>query len=137
MAEISKLKEKAWKQFSRFIRLRDRLEDPETGFVTDFVKCCTCGVVKPWKEMQAGHFIPGRTNSILFDEKCCHAQCGACNVYKNGNLIEYWPFMIKKYGMREINRQKKARVKSRKFTEEELVELCGHYKKLADELEKL
>lgn len=136
MAKISKLKEQAWNEFSRFIRLRDRLEDPDTGCITDYAACCTCGKTAHWKELQAGHFVPGRMNSILFDEQGCHAQCRACNLFKNGNLIEYWPFMEKKYGKRVINRIKKASKQTRKFTKEELVEIRDRYKKLADQLER-
>lgn len=65
-------KKKAWDAFSRYIRTRDCLKstgDRNRG------ACVTCGRVFDFKKLQAGHFIPGRVNSILFDEQCVHAQC--------------------------------------------------------------
>ena len=76
-------KKETWKLFSLYIRLKYA---DDNGYVS----CCTCGIKKHYKEMQAGHFIAGRNNSILFEEKCVHPQCGRCNVYKHGNTVEYF-----------------------------------------------
>ena len=59
-------KETAWKWFAKFIKLRDAIET--TGDIY-YVKCVTCGDVKPIDEIDAGHAIPGRMNSILFVEE--------------------------------------------------------------------
>ena len=58
-SSISKLKKKLWTLFSKYIRLRD-------SDYRGICSCCTCGIKKHYKEMQAGHFLPGRRNSILF-----------------------------------------------------------------------
>lgn len=84
-------KDKAWKACSRYVRLRDADED---GNCT----CVTCGKVMPWQKAQAGHFVPGRFNAILFDTRGIHAQCYGCNVRKCGNLIFYWPWMEEHMG---------------------------------------
>lgn len=99
------------------------------------VKCCTCPDVKHWKEMQAGHFIPGRCNSILFDERGCHAQCRRCN-YNEGNGPEYTPFMIERYGQDVVDELRNLRHKTVKFTHGDYVEKHEKYKKLAGELEE-
>ena len=89
------MKKTAWKWFSKYIRLRDCLNttrSPEYG------KCVTCGKIKPFKEIQAGHGIGGRGNAILFDETIVHAQCVHCNYHKKGNYELYVPFLVEKHG---------------------------------------
>lgn len=98
---IKTLKAKAWKLFSEYIR---RKYADENGMV----KCCTCDHFAHWKQMQAGHFIPGRCNSILFEENGVHPQCRKCN-YNEGNGPEYYVFMLNKYGQEEIDRLRNLR----------------------------
>jgi hypothetical protein len=66
------MKAKAWKMFSTYIRLRDCLKT--TGTLDKGV-CITCGKLCDFKELQAGHYIGGRGNSVLFDEKIVNGQC--------------------------------------------------------------
>jgi len=89
------IKQRAWYAFSQFIRTRDCLATTGT---LDRGKCITCGIEKPFKELQAGHFRPGRHNSNLFSEKGVHAQCKQCNIWKYGNELEYRKAIIKLYG---------------------------------------
>lgn len=88
-------KAKVWKIFSLYIRTRDCIAT--TGF-SDQGKCVTCGKFFPIKELQAGHAIGGRNNSILFDEQLVNAQCRGCNGYGNGRYADYSLWFIKKYG---------------------------------------
>ena len=92
---ITTLKKKLWKIFSIYIRMRDCLETTGT---TTHGNCCTCGRDYPIGKLQAGHFIPGREDSILFDPACVHAQCYRCNVQRSGEWVKYFRFMEKKYG---------------------------------------
>lgn len=96
-------KNAAWKAFSLYVRTRDCIET--TGF-PDQGKCATCPNYYPVQELQAGHFLDGRSNNVLFSERGCHAQCYACNVAKHGNKEEYWPFMEQKYGREVIDELK-------------------------------
>jgi hypothetical protein len=91
-------KDKAWRYFSNYIRVRDCLST--TGF-PDQGKCVTCGKFFPIQELQAGHAIGGRNNSILFDEELVHAQCKFCNGYGNGKYAEYSLWFIEKYGLKK------------------------------------
>lgn len=86
------LKEKAWKIFGLYIKLRDA---NEYGFCT----CCTCGKVLPFdsKKCHAGHFVPGRGNAVLFNDKIVHAQCSECN-FNSGEQARYMLFMKRSYG---------------------------------------
>lgn len=83
-------KKRAWKAFSTYIRKR--------GSRNGNNRCVTCKKVYPVKSLQAGHWIPGRHNAVLFDERNCHPQCYACNIGRKGNPIEYYHFMERKYG---------------------------------------
>ena len=105
-----KLKEKAWKLFSEWIRRRDADKD---GYVT----CVTCGKRAHWKGegMQAGHFIAGRTLSLLFDYRNCHAQCYADNVGRNGSYVEYFVYMEERYGREVIDELRQLKHQSRKY----------------------
>ena len=99
---IKTAKAKAWKAFSRYIRLRDSLAT--TGTLTECV-CATCGkrlptffVNRQTNYIQAGHAIDGRGKNILFDEEAVYGQCQVCNVVFNGRLPEYTLLMEAKYG---------------------------------------
>lgn len=117
----SSLKKKAWNTFSLWIRTK-------YADWKGYVACVTCGVTKPIKAMQAGHFIAGRMNSILFDERGVHPQCYSCNIGKHGNTLEYLDFMKKKYGMKVVNELRTNSRKPRSWKTGELEELIERYK---------
>jgi hypothetical protein len=96
-------KKKAWDEFSKYIRLRDALETTGTK---ERLVCCTCGKTYPAFGVgcaQAGHFITGRGNSILFDERGVHGQCYHCNIHLRGNWPEYMRFMMLRYGRKVVD----------------------------------
>lgn len=117
------LKKKAWKEFSIFIRTRE-------ADAVGFIACVTCGDRKSWKEMQAGHFIRGRLNANLFDERGCNAQCYACNVGRQGNVVEYYEWMLAKHGPEVIAELKQQNNQTRKWHPGELQELLDRYRSL-------
>ena len=88
-----------WPVFSRYIRTRDCLAT--TGTVTHG-KCVTCGRTLAFKKLQAGHFIPGRTDAMLFDEDQVHAQCYRCNCKLQGMWHKYFLFMRAKFDLDRI-----------------------------------
>lgn len=118
---ISQLKKTAWDWFSKFIRARN-------ADYRGYARCVTCGVIKHWKELQAGHFIPGRHNSNLFDERGCHPQCYHCNIGLKSNPREYDRFMREKYGGKTIIELEKQDKQSVQFTRQELIEKAAHYR---------
>lgn len=91
-SETKRLKDKAWKLFSRYIRRKHSDQD-------GLARCYTCGVVKPYKELQCGHGIGGRGNYILFKEEVCRPQCYSCNVGKDGNYQRFVPKLVKQYSL--------------------------------------
>lgn len=89
-------KDKAWAACSKFVRINEADED---GNCT----CVTCGRVYPWKKVQAGHWINGRNNAVLFMEDGIHPQCYGCNVRKQSNPIRYWLWMEEHIGRDRMN----------------------------------
>ena len=125
---IAKLKKDVWKVFSLYIRQRNADSNGYTN-------CITCGVRKHFKELQAGHFIPGRRNAILFDERGCHAQCYACNCgWLKGNPRMYDKFMRETYGEEVIKDLERLNYgPPKQFSAEELVGLKEKLKTLLAE----
>ena len=99
-----KAKDKAWDSFSRYIRTRDCIRftgEPDEGM------CITCKNPFPYKKLQAGHFIGGRSNAVLFDERIVYSQCYYCNAKPprglGGNYVEYFVFMEQEWGREKID----------------------------------
>lgn len=119
--EYQKLKDKCWKLCSEYNRRKD-------ADWRGYVACCTCGEVKHWKKLQGGHFIPGRTNGILFEDQGIHAQCYSCNMYKSGNPRKYDIYMRKRYGQRVINKLDKLSDTIVQFSIKDLKQKIEEYK---------
>lgn len=119
-------KKKAWEQMSIYIRRK-------YADWRGYVKCITCGEVKQWKQMQGGHFIPGRRNSIIFDERNVHPQCVGCNMFKAGNPVKYFRFMQQTYGEDVIKELEEKNEINKQFTVEELIIIRDIYKQKKDE----
>jgi len=94
-----KNKKLAWKWFSQYIRLRDCLKTTKSK---NFGRCYTCDRIKPFKELQAGHLISGRTNAVLLDEEIVKVQCHRCNIELGGNYTEYTIRMINEKGIKWV-----------------------------------
>ena len=125
---ITKAKEKAWKQFSIFIRLRDSLK---TVGNREQCMCVSCGSPYPSFGkgcLQAGHFIPGRRNGVLFHEEVVHGQCYNCNMNLKGNWVPYEKKMIEMYGRKKVDEFKKLAEVTVKYTITELQEIEAKYK---------
>src|SRR3990167_10155989 len=84
----AKLKKKAWKVFSEWVR---RNGADENGFNA----CYTCGTKLHWKRLQAGHFISRTHLATLFDEQNVKPQCFADNIWKNGEPHKFAEHLIK------------------------------------------
>lgn len=130
---VTKAKAAAWKAFSRFIRLRDCLYS--TGSI-EYGKCITCGQVKAIGQLQAGHFIPGRNNSILFDPRCVHAQCAGCNLYGGGQQPKYYAEMVARYGAETVDELFRQANMSMKLTAPELREMAARFNRWAKYIER-
>jgi hypothetical protein len=118
-------KDRAWEWFSKYVRLRDCLKTtgtPERG------KCYTCDVLKPLEELQAGHLVQGRYDSVLFQERGVHAQCIPCNNYKNGAIDVYYMLMVKEHGKEYVEELVMEKFKPVKYHENDYREIADDYR---------
>ena len=114
-------KTKAWTAMSRYIRLRDALaycqehniDTQQFARPEDIIgRCATCGAVKSWYRMHAGHFISrglGGSSGVYFDERNVHLQCAGCNAFKQGAPSEFKIFMLDKYGQGVVDELERKR----------------------------
>ena len=93
--------------------------------------CVTCGTVTAWdaKQMNCGHFIGGRTASIVFEETNVAPQCAHCNSHLSGAPAEYQLWIEAMYGRDEVDRLRRLKSEVVKFTIEELVDKRIYYMK--------
>lgn len=89
---LRSLKNKCWRLFSEYIRRKDA----DAGGTES---CYTCGGLAHWKELHAGHAIPGRHNAVLFDEDIVKPQCPVCNVWKGGMYHVFTTRLIREHGL--------------------------------------
>ena len=117
---LKSLRNKVWSLQSEYIR---RLEN---GI------CFTCGVHKPWKETDCGHYI--HKNCLDFEPINLHCQCSRCNRFLHGNLGVYAERMIAEYGEMAIAVLRERAKEIKKFTIKELQDKLGYYKTCLSEL---
>ena len=124
-------KHKAWKAFSDFIRLRDCLLTTGTR---DSCRCITCDKTVPYSSIQAGHFVNGRGNAVLFDEFQVNGQCTSCNVFLRGNYQRYTLKMISIHGLNRVEEMLAMKHKTKSYKVWELLEIEEKYKQKLEEL---
>lgn len=116
-------KEQAWKAFSAYVRKKEGV-------------CFTCPSTE---KLQGGHFIKAAqcNNYFNFNEKNVHAQCDICNIWKEGNYIEYTLRMIQLYGADIVQelRDENLRHLQVQATQSGYDEYRDKYKALIKELE--
>ena len=108
---ISILKRTADAIFSLWIRNRDKA-------------CVLCG---SRKELQNGHYISRSVNILRYDIRNCNCCCVVCNVFKNGNMVEYSAFMRRKHGPDIIETLLKEKQQLHQFTRQELESIITKY----------
>lgn len=129
---LAKLKEKLWKQISLYVRLKD-------ADCHGYVQCVTCKTRHHWKEMQAGHFIDGHNNTVMFDLRLIHPQCRRCNLKTawglSGNKVAYTVYMMDiGYTKEDIETFERMKMQSKKF---DLAELEQMLEEITHKLESL
>lgn len=127
---LSKEKKKAWALCSKYIRLK-------YSNWKDECKCVTCETVKPIKEMQAGHAVSSRRNSILFDERGIFPQCYGCNIGRNGREADYAIFIIDNFGREVLDDLIfKRDNESKAYYASDYIDFQEHYKRKIEEIEE-
>lgn len=113
---ISQLKKLLWKEFSKYIRTRDK------GI------CFICGKKAHGSGYHAGHFIPKSVGGITlyFNEDNVNGCCYHCNINLGGNLYEYG----QKLGEKKVKELYALKNKIAKWSEEDYLEKIAYYKNL-------
>ena len=127
----SSAKKKAWDAFSMFIRVRDCLKTTGSFF---HGKCFTCEKDYLITELQAGHFVPGRGNAVLFDELGVRGQCKACNIFKYGETILFRRKLVLELGEEIVSSMEDKRWRVKKYSLAELDALRIYYLQKIEEL---
>ena len=107
LSSISKLKKKADQVFSLFIRNRDKA-------------CFTCN---SRQNLQCGHFVSRSHNNTRYDPENSKAQCVRCNIFLNGNYVEY-AFRLGQEKVAELRRRGRI---LKQFKREELIAIIKLY----------
>jgi len=142
--------DKAWKEFSQYIRRRDSKmfldEYPEATEGT--VKCITCNNVgqaisnkRGGGMFQAGHYISRTVKNIKYNEKNVNAQCVSCNKGLEGNRPIYISTIDIKYGdgtaHELLELQRKYRAGDYELMKADYYEEKYHYYKKLNEVYKM
>jgi hypothetical protein len=90
---LAKEKEKLQAVINKWVRISYADEN-------GMVQCYTCKSVRHWKELDAGHAVPGHKNHCRYDLRIIRPQCDSCNRHKSGNLSVFIPKLIKEIGMK-------------------------------------
>jgi hypothetical protein len=90
-ATVRALKKHADVLFSEYIR---RKAANHSGMAC----CCSCLKWYHISNMDAGHYVSRRNNSLRYDERNVHPQCRRCNRFQEGNKAGYTLYLQKKYG---------------------------------------
>ena len=112
--------------YSQYIRLKDSRNG--------MAECVTCGEVKPWKDMQNGHYMSRAYQATRWLDMNCNVQCVACNVFKKGNYTEYAMYMINLHGPDGVEQLMKLAKTGEKITTPDLKARIIYYTEVVERL---
>jgi len=107
--------------FSLYIRQRHANLD-------GFVECVTCGAVKHWKDMDAGHFQSRRKYSTRWDEQNVFPQDKRCNIFNQGEQFIFGKRLDEMFGNGTADKIIQRSNQTIKFSTQELEEKIEYYK---------
>ena len=126
---IATLTRKLDKVFSEFIRLRD-----SKPYDFRYFKCISCGQIKPYEQMDCGHFVSRIHKATRWDEDNCNGECRACNRMSSDHIIYYQRNLEQKIGRDRVDMILARSRQVKKWSAWELETLIKHYEQ---EIEKL
>lgn len=86
--------------------------------------------------MQAGHFLPGRKNAVLYCEVGVHSQCFNCNITLKSNWPEYLEYMKQEYGISVVNQLMARRRETVQMKASDHIAVYEKYKQKVADLKK-
>jgi hypothetical protein len=123
------LHRKLWAVMSIYIRTRDCFYT--TGTIIHG-NCSTCGDLKPFALLDAGHFQKRKWTAIKYDEHNVAIQCKKCNGFNDGEQDRFAIEIEARWGKDELERLRSSRG-LKQWKSHELQELIDTYtRKLAE-----
>ena len=117
------------KVFSEYIRLRD-----SKAYGYNYFRCISCGQIKPFEQMDAGHFVSRIHKATRWDEENVNGECRACNRMSADHIIWYQRNLEAKIGRDRVDMLLARGRQTKKWSAWELENLVKYYKQ---EIEKL
>ena len=100
-------------------------------------KCISCGQIKPFSSMDAGHYWSRTHMATRYDEDNVNAECSFCNRMSGGeHMIGYRKNLIAKIGQQRFDMLEVKAHQVCKRDDFVLNLLCEEYKKKIEELLK-
>ncbi len=124
-------RDKASEDMMHYIRVMRCLEATGTAFIG---YCITCERRFHIEALQAGHFISGRRNAVLFDVMCIYNQCGHCNVNMHGQPKQYRKRMVAKHGEEWVLNRKRRAKRVIKNNQIDFVKLRAGIKRMTEKI---
>lgn len=106
--------------FSLYIRLRDTMP-------SGMCKCISCGRIKPFKDIDAGHFYSRTHMATRFDPFNVNGECSYCNRFDEDHLLMYRENLIRKIGLSNFNYLTMKKSMTKKWDDFELQKLIDYY----------
>jgi len=106
--------------FQYYIRLRDVMPG-------GYGRCISCGKIRPFNHLQAGHFYSRRHMSTRWNEDNVHAECEGCNCFDGDHLLSYQQNLAKKIGMERMQYLAVAHNQTRNWHPFEIQTMVKHY----------
>ena len=94
-----------------------------------YVECYTCGITKPVKEMQCGHFQSRRHYATRWHTDNCKPQCVKCNMFMQGNIWVYGNKLKAEIGDVKFNKLIQLSNSTVKYTQQDYLNMLEYYKK--------
>ena len=108
--------------FALYIRLRDVMP-------SGYGKCISCGKIKPFHELDCGHFHSRTHMGTRWEEDNCNIECQGCNRMSADHIIYYRDNLIAKIGMGRYERLNLLAKCPKHWLDSELQEKIDYYRK--------
>lgn len=118
------------KVFSLYIRLRD-----SAAYNFKYFRCISCGQIKPFEQMDCGHFISRTHMATRFDEENAHGECRFCNRFSADHIIAYQRNLEAKIGKDRVDMLLVRGRMTKKWSAFELQLLIKHYQQEVDKMQ--
>lgn len=119
------------KTFSLYIRLRD-----SAPWDHRFFRCISCGQIKPFDQMDCGHFISRTHMATRFDTQNAHGECRACNRFSADHMLAYQRNLEAKIGKPAVEMLMVRGRQTKKWSAFELDLLQKHFEEEIAKMQK-